>query len=70
MVQADISIARWLILKMQRDVRPVQRSQHLTQQDSRVFGQSYVANNSSVAGLEVFLDEPTDHQLVLGKTKS
>jgi hypothetical protein len=43
---------------------PVQRSQHLTQQDTRVFGQSYVANTSSVAGLEAFLDEPTDHRHV------
>ena len=42
----------------------MQRSQHLTQADPRVFGQSYVANCSSVAGLETFLDESTDHRHV------
>jgi len=42
----------------------VQRSQHLTQADPRVFGQSYVANCSSVAGLEAFRDKTTDHRHV------
>jgi hypothetical protein len=42
----------------------VQRGQHLTQADRKVFGQSYVANCSSVAGLETFLGEPTDHDHV------
>lgn len=43
---------------------PVQRSQHLTQADTRVFGQSYVANCSSVDGQGAFLGEPTDHRHV------
>ena len=38
----------------------VQRSQHITQADSRVFGQSYVANCSSVDGQHAFRDEKTD----------
>ena len=42
----------------------MQRSQHLTQADPRVFGQSYVANCSSVDGLETFRDKPTDHRHV------
>jgi len=42
----------------------VERSQHLTQGDLRVFGQSYVANCSSVDGMAAFLDEPTDHSAV------
>ncbi|MCJ1474750.1 hypothetical protein MMC13_003410 [Lambiella insularis] len=40
----------------------VQRSQHLTQGDPRVFGQSYVANCSSVDGQAVFRDEESDHR--------
>jgi hypothetical protein len=40
----------------------VQRSQHLTQADPRVFGASYVANCSSVEGLAAFLGESTDHR--------
>lgn len=39
----------------------VQRSQHLTQADKNVFGQSYVANCSSVDGQSAFLDEEADH---------
>ena len=40
----------------------VQRSQHLTQADPRVFGQSYVANCSSVDGQAAFRDEECDHR--------
>jgi hypothetical protein len=40
----------------------VQRSQHLTQADPRVFGQSYVANCSSVNGQAAFLGEDSDHR--------
>ena len=43
---------------------PVQRSQHLTQADPRVFGQSYVANCSSVDGQAAYLGESTDHEYV------
>ena len=42
----------------------MQRLQHLTQADPYVFGQSYVANCSSVAGLETFRDKPTNHRHV------
>jgi hypothetical protein len=40
----------------------VQRSQHLTQADPRIFGQSYVANCSSVDGQAAFRDEDTDNR--------
>lgn len=42
----------------------VERSQHLTQADPRVFGQSYVANCSSIDGQGAFLDESADHRHV------
>ena len=34
-----------------------ERSQHTTQNDPRVYGQSYVANTSSCDGRRTFLDE-------------
>lgn len=40
----------------------MQRSQHITQADPRVFGDSYVTNCSSVEGLAAFLGEKTDHR--------
>jgi hypothetical protein len=40
----------------------VQRSQHITQADLRVFGQSYLANCSSVDGQAAFLGELSDHR--------
>ena len=40
----------------------MQRSQHLTQADPRVFGQSYVANCSSVDGQAAFRDEESDNR--------
>jgi hypothetical protein len=39
----------------------VQRSQHFTQADPRIFGQSHVANISSVDGQAAFLGEQVDH---------
>ena len=39
----------------------VQRSQHLTQADPRIFGQSYVANTSSADGMGAFLGEQVNH---------
>ena len=39
----------------------VERSQHILQSDTRVFGQSYVANCSSVDGQSAFLGEAPDH---------
>lgn len=46
---------------MDENYTEVQRSQHLTQADPRIFGQSYVANVSSVNGRAAFLGEQTDH---------
>lgn len=40
----------------------MQRSQHLTQADPRVFGAAYVAQRSSVNGQAAFLDEDPDHR--------
>lgn len=40
----------------------VQRSQHLTQGDPRVFGQSYVANCSTVDGQAAFRGEESDQR--------
>ena len=40
----------------------MQRSQHLTQADPRVFGVSYVANCSSVDGVGAFFGEKLDHR--------
>src|SRR5271170_4850138 len=39
----------------------VERSQHLTQADPKIFGQKYVANCSSVDGPGAFLQIPADH---------
>jgi hypothetical protein len=55
-----VQVCRWLTSSSEKDTE-VQRSQHLTQADRRVFGQSYVANCSSVDGQEAFLGEPADH---------
>ncbi|KAI9764757.1 MAG: hypothetical protein M1840_008026 [Geoglossum simile] len=38
-----------------------ERSQHITQSDPRIFGQSYVANCSSVDGQAAFLGEAAQH---------
>lgn len=51
------SIRRGLGKKVDENYTPVQRSQHLTQVDPRVFGQSYVASCSSVNGQAAFLGE-------------
>jgi hypothetical protein len=40
----------------------VQRSQHLTQGGPNVFGRSYVANCSPVAGQDAFLGEAAEHR--------
>ena len=57
------SACRWLTWYSER-YTAVQRSQHLTQGDPNVFGQSYVANCSSVAGIEAFLGEVAEHRHV------
>ena len=41
-----------------------ERSQHITQNDPRVYGQSYVANTSSCDGRRAFLDEAAQHDHV------
>jgi len=41
-----------------------ERSQHITQNDPRVYGQSYVANTSSCDGRRVFLNEVVQHDHV------
>ncbi|KIW99701.1 uncharacterized protein Z518_11114 [Rhinocladiella mackenziei CBS 650.93] len=56
------AIRRGLGKKVDKNYTPVQRSQHLTQADLGVFGQSYVANCSSVDGQAAFLGEPSDHR--------
>lgn len=55
------AIRRQLGKKVDEIYTEVQRSQHLTQADPRIFGQSYVANTSSVDGVGAFLGEPVDH---------
>lgn len=40
-----------------------ERSQHILHSDPRIFGQSYVANTSSVAGKDVFLGEKPDNSV-------
>ena len=42
----------------------VERSQHLTQMDPRIFGEKYVANTSSVDGKRAFLKEAAHHDHV------
>ena len=44
-----------------REVHRSERSQHITQTDTRVYSQSYVANTSSVDGRSAFLNEPAQH---------
>ena len=55
------AIRRQLGKKVDEIYTEVQRSQHLTQADPRIFGQSYVANTSSVDGQAAFLGEQVDH---------
>ena len=42
----------------------VERSQHINQTDPRIYGQSYVANMSSVDGRLAFLNEPSQHDYI------
>ena len=55
------AIRRQLGKKVDEIYTEVPRSQHLTQADPRIFGQSYVANTSSVDGQAAFLGEQVDH---------
>ncbi|KAN0069234.1 Protein of unknown function (DUF3435) domain containing protein [Elaphomyces granulatus] len=56
------AIRRQLGKEVDKRYTAVQRSQHLTQADERVFGQSYVANCSSVDGQAAFRNEESDHR--------
>ena len=58
------AIRRLLGKKVDELYTEVQRSQHLTRADARIFGQSYVANLSSVDGQAAFLGEQIDHSHV------
>ena len=42
----------------------VQRSQYINQSDPRIYGQSYVANTSSVDGRRRFADEEPQHDFI------
>lgn len=55
------AIRRYLGKKVNERYTEVERSQHITQTDTRVYGQSYVANTSSVDGRSAFLNEPAQH---------
>lgn len=54
------AIRRQLGKKIDQNYSEVQRSQHLTQSDTRVFGTSYVANCSSVDGDSMFTGRERD----------
>ena len=58
------SIRRQLGKKVDELYTEVQRSQHLTQADPRIFGQAYVANTSSVDGQGAFLGEVVQHEQI------
>ena len=53
-----------LLIKNAERYTVVERSQHLTQSDPRVFGDKYMANTSSVDGKRVFLNEAAQHDHV------
>ncbi|KAL8818514.1 MAG: hypothetical protein Q9191_007924 [Dirinaria sp. TL-2023a] len=55
------AIRRYLGKKVNERYTEVERSQHITQTDTRVYGQSYVTNTSSVNGRSAFLNELTQH---------
>jgi Protein of unknown function (DUF3435) len=56
------SIRRGIEKKVDQHYTEVERSQHLTQADPRIFGQAYVANTSSVDGQGAFLGEILHHK--------
>ena len=51
------ALRRQLGKKVDASYTEIQRSQHLTQADPRILGQSYLANTSSVDGQGAFLGE-------------
>ena len=58
------SIRRQLGKKVDKLYTEVQRSQHLTQTEPRIFGRDYVSHTSSVDGQGAFLGEVVNHQHV------
>ena len=56
------SIRRGIGKKVDQHYTEVERSQHLTQADPRIFGQAYVANTSSIDGQGAFLGETLKHK--------
>jgi hypothetical protein len=56
------SIRRGIGQKVNKIYTEVERSQHLTQADPRIFGQAYVANTSSVDGQGAFIGEALNHE--------
>ncbi|KAI9773298.1 MAG: hypothetical protein M1839_002158 [Geoglossum umbratile] len=55
------AIRRYVGKKLNERYTEAERSQHITQNDPRVYGQSYVANTSSCDGRRAFLDEAAQH---------
>ena len=60
----DINYLKALLTSNTESYTVVERSQHLTQSDPRVFGDKYVANTSSVDGKRAFLHEVAQHDHV------
>lgn len=52
-----------MLIKAERYTE-VERSQHITQKDYRVFGTAYIANTSSIDGKSAFFDEPAQHDYI------
>ncbi|KAI9764073.1 MAG: hypothetical protein M1840_008877 [Geoglossum simile] len=55
------AIRRYLGKKLNERYTETKRLQHITQNDPRVYGQSYTANTSSCNGRQAFLDEAAQH---------
>ena len=64
MVSENVQNAILLMIDCIARYTEVERSQHINQTDPRVYGQSYVANTSSVCGKSAFLDEVAQHDHV------
>ncbi|KAI9773208.1 MAG: hypothetical protein M1839_002216 [Geoglossum umbratile] len=58
------AIRRYLGKKLNERYTETERSQHITQNDPRVYGQSYTANTTSCDGRQAFLDEAAQHDHV------
>ncbi|KAI9767334.1 MAG: hypothetical protein M1840_005743 [Geoglossum simile] len=55
------AIRRGLGKKLNERYNETERSQYITQNDPRIYGQSYVANTSSCDGRRAFLNEAAEH---------